>query len=114
MINTKALEADIVVVRNDADRLTATNAKSFRDQVVALVEGGSSRVVIDLSTTQFVDSSGLGALVGILKRIGHRGELVVCGLNKEIEKLFAICRMDQVFHLAGDESAAVERLKNQL
>ena len=48
-------------------RLTATGAPLLRKAVNDLVAGGDSRIVIDMTDLQFVDSSGLGALVGGLK-----------------------------------------------
>jgi anti-sigma B factor antagonist len=58
----------------------------------------------------FVDSSGLGALVGVLKRIGNRGELVVSGLNDDVAQLFQICRMDRVFKSYATTDAAVQAM----
>ncbi len=48
-------------------RLTAVGAPMLRKNVDRLLEEGSTRIVIDLSQTSFVDSSGLGALIGGLK-----------------------------------------------
>lgn len=113
MIHSTTHENDITVIRPGVERLTAINAKAFKDEVIDLVEGGASRLVIDFHATSFLDSSGLGALTGVLKKIGHRGELVVCGLNQDVEQMFRICRMDRVFTIYRDEAAAIQGLSEK-
>ncbi|MGJ8624497.1 MAG: STAS domain-containing protein [Yoonia sp.] len=114
MIHTTQHPNDITVIRPGVERLTAVNAKAFKDAVVALIEGGVSQLVLDFSDVSFVDSSGLGALVGVLKRIGHRGDLVVCGLNSDVAQMFQICRMDKVFTVHNTVDAAVQKMAENL
>lgn len=113
MIHSTSYDADITVVRPGVDRLTAVNSKTFKEEVVALIDGGASRVVIDFKDVSFLDSSGLGALTGVLKRVGHRGDLVVCGLNSDVEQMFRICRMDRVFTIYKDEASALQNLSEK-
>ena len=113
MIHSKLHDPDIMVVRPGVDRLTAVNAKAFKEEVAALIDAGASRLVIDFKDTGFLDSSGLGALTGVLKKIGHRGDLVVCGLNSDVSQLFRICRMDRVFSVYADEADAIQALKEK-
>lgn len=110
MIHTTLHQTNIIVVRPGVDRLTALNAKTFKDEVVDVVDGGASQLVIDFNEVSFLDSSGLGALVGVLKRIGMRGELSVCGLNQDVAQMFKICRMDRVFTIYPDLNAAVQSI----
>lgn len=111
MIHATTHEDGITVIRPGTERLTAVNAKTFKDDTTALIDAGASRLVIDFCATSFLDSSGLGALTGVLKKIGHRGELVVCGLNSDISQMFRICRMDRVFNIFPDEAAAMRTLR---
>jgi anti-sigma B factor antagonist len=113
MIHTTEHEPDFTVVRPGTQRLTAQNAKTFKDEVVDLIGDGASRLVIDFEDVSFLDSSGLGALVGVLKKIGHRGEVVVCGLNKEVEQMFRICRMDRVFNIYPNVKLAIQTLSER-
>lgn len=110
MIHSTLHAQDVTVVRPGVERLTAINAKTFKEEVVALVDAGAAQLVIDFKDTSFLDSSGLGALTGVLKKIGHRGDLVVCGLNSDVEQMFRICRMDRVFKIYRDEAAALQAL----
>ncbi|RYY85928.1 MAG: anti-sigma factor antagonist, partial [Comamonadaceae bacterium] len=62
--------AAVPVVVPRVRRLDASVAPAFRQAVVQLVEGGDRRLVMDLGGVEFLDSSGLGALVSILKAMG--------------------------------------------
>ena len=112
MIHTTLHDQDITVVRPGAARITAINAKAFKDEVIALIDDGNTRLIVDFKEVSFLDSSGLGALVGILKRIGLRGELFVCGLNSDVAQMFKISRMDQVFSIYSDVEGTYHRRRH--
>lgn len=113
MIHTTLHETDVMVVRPGLERLTAANATEFKNEVVALIDEGNSQIIIDFAAVSFLDSSGLGALVGVLKKIGHRGDLLVCGLNGDVDQMFRVCRMDRVFPIHRDVDAAVQMLRER-
>jgi len=114
MIKTLSHDAGVTVVRPGAERLSAANAKAFKDEVAQLIESGSAQLVIDLSGVSFVDSSGLGALVGLLKKIGYRGDLAMAGLNADVAQMFRICRMDKVFKIYPTVDQAAEKMADAL
>jgi anti-sigma B factor antagonist len=108
------LDNDICLLIPTPDRLTAVNGTAFRDQAVALIEAGHARLIVDLSAITFIDSSGLGALVSVLKRVGNRGEIVVCGLSASLKQMVSITRMDKVFAAYPDKAAAINALNEGL
>ncbi|MCF2869857.1 STAS domain-containing protein [Octadecabacter sp. G9-8] len=114
MIHTTTDDAGITVIRPGFERLTAANAKAFKDDVTAIIEGGEAQLVVDFKDVSFVDSSGLGALVGVLKKIGYRGDLAVSGLNADVAQMFKICRMDRVFKTHASVNDAVEKMAENL
>ncbi|MEJ6399111.1 STAS domain-containing protein [Yoonia sp. 208BN28-4] len=114
MIQTTTHDAGITIVRPGVERLTAANAKTFKDDVSQLIKSGASHLVIDLGGVSFVDSSGLGALVGIYKLIGLRGDLAVSGLQADVAQMFRICRMDGVFRIFASVEQACENLAGAL
>ncbi|RJE78720.1 STAS domain-containing protein [Paracoccus sp. JM45] len=107
-------DSQICVIDPITDRLTAANATSFKDEVWQLIDKGEYRLVIDLTGVAFVDSSAIGALVGILKRLGNRGEIVVCGLSGSVDKMFRITRMDRVFPTYPNSAEAAAALSERL
>lgn len=104
----KAGEALIVTPLED--RLDARVATDFKERMTELIASGNTRIVLDLSRVEFIDSSGLGAIVSSLKRMAGRGELVVCGLQETTMTLFKLTRMDRVFQIFDSGQQAVSAL----
>ena len=90
-------EAQVVVV--NADRIDAAMAIRFKDDMRTETENGPERVILDLSAVDFVDSSGLGAIVAAMKQLGGTRRLELAGLTPAVWKVFRLTRMDSVFRL---------------
>jgi anti-sigma B factor antagonist len=103
-------EGGVAVVAPTVRRLDASVAPAFKQQVVRLVEAGDRRLLLDLSGVDFLDSSGLGALVSILKALGGQGTMAVCGAKGAVLSLFKLTRMDKVFAIHADRAEALARL----
>ncbi len=101
---------DALIVTPLEDRLDARVATDFKERMIELIASGNTIIVLDLSKVEFIDSSGLGAIVSSLKRMGGRGELVVCGLRETTMTLFKLTRMDRVFQVFDSEQQAVSAL----
>lgn len=93
---TTDVRDDFAIIAVDG-RLTATGAPLLRNAVSELVEAGRARIVVDLSATQFVDSSGLGALVGGLKaaRVAG-GDLRIAGVPDAVRSVLRLTNLDRV------------------
>ncbi|WP_136055326.1 STAS domain-containing protein [Microbacterium sp. K24] len=78
-------------------RLTATGAPLLRNAVGDLITTGESRIVIDMTALQFVDSSGLGALVGGLKsaRVAG-GDLRIAAVPDAVRTVLHLTNLDRV------------------
>ena len=103
-------EGGVAVVAPTVKRLDASVAPAFKQAVVQLVEGGDTRLVLDLQNVEFLDSSGLGAMVSILKAIGGRGAVAVCNARGPVQGLFQLTRMDRVFPIAASRADAIARI----
>jgi len=64
--------------------------------------------VLYLSQVEFLDSSGLGAVVGSMKQLDRKRKLDLAGLTPSVEKVFRITRMDSVFRIFPDTNAALQ------
>ena len=85
-----------LVLEVSGPRLDAAQAVRFREEFLQQIEGNPDRVVIDFSNVAFLDSSGLGALVSVVKRLNKHGRPVICGLQPAVQTMFSLTRMDQV------------------
>ena len=75
----------------------------------AEVERKSFRIVLDMSQVQFVDSSIIGALVGLLRRArAAGGDVKLAAVTPEVEMIFEITRLHRVFQILPTVAAAVE------
>ncbi len=90
-------------------QLVVGNRQEFKQLVLDQVEQGARRVLIDFTDTGYIDSSGLGALVSLGKRIReHGGELRLAGLNEDLRTLFELTRLDTLFRLHDSSDDARE------
>ena len=101
---------DVLVVTIHAKRLDAYLAPEFKAKLVYLVQSGHERIVIDMAALEFIDSSGLGALIAGLKVLGGRGEMVLCGITPRLLSLFQLTHIDKLFHIFDSVEAAVRGL----
>jgi anti-sigma B factor antagonist len=99
MYLSSTTEAGHRVVTVNESRIDAAVALAFKDQMRAQTEGGPASVVLDLQNVEFVDSSGLGAIVASMKAMGAGRRLALAGLNPTVDKVFRLTRMDSVFKL---------------
>ena len=85
-----------ITIRVDERRLDAAIATTFKDRVRSLVSHAGEVVVLDLAPVEFLDSSGLGAIISIFKSMpaGRRLELV--NLTPNVDRVFRLTRMDSV------------------
>jgi anti-sigma B factor antagonist len=73
-------------------------APKLRERLVELVGDGQYRIIVDMTKVEFLDSTGLGVLVGGLKRIrSHEGNLALVCNAERILKIFRITGLTKVF-----------------
>lgn len=85
-----------------------TTAPSLRDRLAELIDDGRLCIILDLTGTDFLDSTGLGALVAALKRLRMKsGEIRVVGAGSHVRKVFEITSLDRVFPLHDTLDAAL-------
>ena len=102
-------EQNVAIIRPATRRLDSAVAPAFKEAVLKLVHGGDKRIVLDLDGVDFMDSSGLGALVSVLKGLGGSGALGVCNVRGGVQSLFKLTRMDKVFTISGSLAEAVQK-----
>jgi anti-sigma B factor antagonist len=87
----------VIAVEGEIDLMAAPR---LREALIASVVEGHQRVVVDLTATEFLDSTGLGALVAGLKRIrAHGGDMRVVCTSARVSKVFEITSLDKVLSL---------------
>ena len=105
-IDTSEVGSDLVVVVGDA-RIDAAVAVHFKDRMREVTDHSAPRVILDLAAVEFMDSSGLGAVVGAMKQLRPNQKLVLANLSPAVDKVFRITRMDHLFQIYPDANAAL-------
>jgi anti-sigma B factor antagonist len=104
-------EGDVTVVQVTGE-VDVYTAPKLREQLVSLVDAGRYHIVVDMEQVEFLDSTGLGVLVGGLKRVRtHDGSLQLVCTQERILKIFRITGLTKVFPIASsvDEAVAADR-----
>ncbi|MCJ7872849.1 STAS domain-containing protein [Marinovum sp. 2_MG-2023] len=100
-------EGALQIVEVNAQRIDAAVAIQFKDMMRAETDGPTQRVILDLSQVEFIDSSGLGAIVAAMKQLGPGRQLDLAGLTPNVDSVFRLTRMDTVFSLYPTLDAAL-------
>ena len=91
-------------------RLDAAIAPSFREEIRTVAGNMPDRVLLDLTGVEFIDSTGLGVLVALLKQTGPGGRIAVIGARAPVLRLFQMTRLDSLFRLCASEADARDAL----
>jgi len=87
----------VTVVKPIDQRMDAHSVVGFKATMHEIADSGTDHVVLDMSRVEFMDSSGLGALVAVLKHMSPDKKFEIAGLTAAVEKVFRLTRMDYVF-----------------
>lgn len=78
-------------------RLLAVDTEAFKERMAALFQGHAGPVVLDLGEVEFIDSSGLGAVVALFKMRQELGGLELARLQPNVQSLLKLTKLDKVF-----------------
>jgi anti-sigma B factor antagonist len=106
------IRGDALFVMVTEKRIDAAVAIQFKDKMRKVTEDGPTRVVLDLCQVDFIDSSGLGAIVATMKLLGNDRRFDLAGMTPNVEKVFRLTRMDKVFTIHRSAQAAVTAICN--
>ena len=111
-LSDEAVDADTQLLRARGE-LDLYAAPELKRRLASAIDGGKTRVVVDLTDASFLDSTALGVLLGALKRLRVRdGALAVASEEPTIRRILEVTGMNQVLDLhktADDALAAVDR-----
>jgi anti-sigma B factor antagonist len=100
-------EGDVTTIDVEG-QLIVGNRQELKQKVLEELEGGARKFLIDFSGTGYIDSSGLGVLVSLSKKIREQGgELRLANLNDDLRTLFELTKLDTLFHIAGTRQEAL-------
>ena len=110
MAISTAREAGDVTVVTVEGQLIVANRQELKQVIQDALDAGARKFVLDFGPTAYIDSSGLGALVSINRKVREQGgELRLAGLNEDLRSLFELTKLDTLFLIADSATQALER-----
>lgn len=95
----------VIAVGGEIDVYTAPR---LRDRITELVAAGRYHLIVDLEAVEFLDSTGLGVLVGGLKKVrGEEGSMRLVCTQDRLLKIFRITGLAKVFEIVDSADAAL-------
>jgi anti-anti-sigma factor len=105
---TRTTDSDVVVIRPEG-RLNMVAAPGLRKQLHGLVEAGSVKLVVDLSGTEFIDSSGLGAMISGLKAARQAGgDLRIAAPTRQVTTVLELTNLNRVLRVYDSADGAFD------
>lgn len=101
---------DLLLLKPMDNRLDGSSANALRGTVVDWVNMGHRRIVLDLENVDFIDSSGLAAVISCSKTLGSQGSMVICNARDNVRHIFELTRMKQIFRICESREEAVKAL----
>jgi anti-sigma B factor antagonist len=97
-----------VLVVEVEGQLIVGNRQELKATIQQALDNGERKLLVDFAKTGYIDSSGLGALVSISKKVReHGGELRLSGLNEDLRSLFELTKLDTLFAIADNSAQAL-------
>ena len=104
-ISTK-IDGDIAVI-NLHGRLDLSSAKDLKEASQKIISQDNCKLILNMENVDFINSSGLGALVSILKEVRcNKGALKISNLASYVREIFDITQLSNIFDICEDESHA--------
>lgn len=88
---------DLVTVLVEETRLDAAISTRFKDRMREIIRASRKPVMLDMTNVQFMDSSGLGAMIAVHKAMPNGVPLELVGLTPNVDRVFRLTRMDAIF-----------------
>ena len=100
-------QGDVTVVDVEG-QLIVGNRQELKQRVLEQLDHGDRKFVVDFSRTGYIDSSGLGVLVSLSKKIREQGgDLRLANLNEDLRTLFELTKLDTLFKIADSRQEAL-------
>jgi anti-sigma B factor antagonist len=100
-------QGDITVLDVEG-QLIVGNRQELKQKVLEELENGERKFLIDFDRTGYIDSSGLGVLVSLSKKIREQGgELRLANLNEDLRTLFELTKLDTLFQISSSRDEAL-------
>ncbi len=111
MVKSEFSDGVIICSFDQPGKLNAINSEEAKSEIGRHFDDPGARLILDLKNINFIDSSGFGALLSIMKRArNNNGTLFICNIKPDVMVLFKLLQLHQVFNLGE----SVEECKKKI
>jgi len=101
-------QREVVVIEIEG-QLIVSNRQELKQRVLDEADAGARKILVDFGKTGYIDSSGLGVLVSLAKRLRELGgDLRLANLNDDLQTLFELTKLDTLFQISDTRERALE------
>lgn len=105
---TASTHSDVTIIDVEG-QLIVGNRQELKQLVLDAIDTGAKKVLVDFARTGYIDSSGLGVLVSLAKKIRDGGgDLRLANLNDDLQTLFELTKLDTLFQISQTREHALE------
>jgi anti-sigma B factor antagonist len=109
MLNTDNIDGIFVVSFNDVDRFNALITEPVKEEIKSYFSAPNTRLVLDLGGITFIDSSGFGAFLSIMRTANNNlGSFKICNISEEAMELFKLLQLHNVFEIYNSKEDALK------
>ena len=88
-----------------------SQAKELIAEIDALITKEENKILLNFEDLRYINSSGLNVLINILTKVRNAsGDIAICCVNKKIDELLVITKLDDIFNVDAGEEQAIEKL----
>ncbi len=97
------LSDDVIICSFDqSNKLNAVNSEEVKTEIGKHFDTSGTKLILDLGNIEFIDSSGFGVLLSVMKKAkNNSGTLRICCIKPEVMSLFKLLQLHNVFHLCN-------------
>ena len=104
-------EEDYVIVLPD-EEIEVYNISEIKEVLFDIIEKGNRKLIMDMSKVEYIDSSGLGVLVSVLKKVkASEGKLVLISPKSSVKQILSLTNLDKVFNIQDTLENAVDAVR---
>jgi len=109
-VTPRAVDATTVALELEGE-VDVYTVPLLRQEVMDQVDKGIKRVIVNLAAVEYIDSTGLGILIGGVKRLKEQsGTMVLVGPSPRLSRIFDITGLNKIFGIYGTEAEALTAL----
>lgn len=112
MLKTEKINNITVVKFNNIDRFNALIVEPVKEQLKSFFNKPDTRLVLNLEGIKFIDSSGFGVFLSIMKTANNNhGQFKICTISREVMELFKLLQLHNVFELYNSQEECLKSFK---